>query len=744
VSADPSGSMTPSGGQSLVVDGVPVLWAPAPAPFTAGLVFGVGRRDESFVRGGLTHLVEHLAMSALGRTTLDCNASVDLTTTEFQASGRPERVADFLRRVCEALHDLPVDRLAVEAEVLRTENSAAIHVAVGALLAERYGGRGVGLAGYGEPAMTALTPQDVQDWAATRFVRGAAALWLSGPPPEGLVLPLPDGAAPPRVAQALRPIVTPALVEQPVDGAVALGAEVPRLPGLAAACRILADRLEDDLRHRRGLSYTVDTEHVALEADRRFVAVRADCREGQEALAARALWGGLARLADGGPTEAELAHDFEGLQEHVADPRALLAEIQAAAGALVTGVPHRGLDELLQEARSLAPEQVREAAQAIRAGALLGVSAGVELSLPGVTAVPQWSSDVVSGQVHRRRRLRSDAPRGARLVVGNDGVSEDLGGGELQTVRYADALALLELAPGEWTLVGADGVSIPLSAGDWRDGASALDRVRAAVPAELQVAAGALRTGPHRVLLLHAPPYAVGEGLWPSRSDAWLLQKQSWTVVVREQDEVEAYADAAGISAALGRRCAVLVLQQVHEELSVVVMHRGKERDRHVWSGEAHDPSVLAGVLDADLEQVAALLAEPGSPAEVLAAMTRTLGVPEQVAQVLAGVPVTQVPGFVHEPARGVRQSVAATMRGEYDPPDSRKLLHRLNRWERERPPAYRAFNAAAAVGQGVVAAVLASRARGQWSSRTTKHVTVWALAALGSLWSVRPPRPPR
>jgi hypothetical protein len=119
----------------------------------------------------------------------------------------------------------------------------------------------------------------------------------------------------------------------------------------------------------------------------------------------------------------------------------------------------------------------------------------------------------------------------------------------------------------------------------------------------------------------------VGEALWPSRSDAWLLQGESWTAVVREQDEVEAYASAAGMSAAMGRRRAVLLLEQASEELSVVVMHRGKERDRHVWTGDEHDPTVLAQVLDTDPDSVAELLADPGTPAEVLAALARVLGV---------------------------------------------------------------------------------------------------------------------
>lgn len=737
--ADHTGPPHAGGLQSLHVDGVPVLWAPVPGPFSAGLVFGVGRRDETFVGGGVTHLVEHLAMRAVGRTTLDCNASVDLSTTEFTATGRPERVVEFLRLVCEALGDLPVDGLAVEAHVLRTEDGSVVHPAVGALLAERYGGRGVGLAGYGEPATAALTAADVQRWATTRFVRGAAALWLTGPPPEGLRLPLPDGAAPLRIPQPVRPVSTPALVEQLVDGVVSVGAEVQRQPGLAAACRILSDRLEDDLRHRRGLSYAVLVDHLVVDADRRFVAVRADCRDGREAQAARALWSSLARLADDGPTAAELAHDREVLEEHLADPRAVLAEVQAAAGALVSGGQHVSAEELLREARSLTAEQVRSAARAVRDGALLGVPFGVEPAVPGLTAVPQHTADVVVGRVHPRRGVRSGAPRGARLVVGDDGVSVD--DGAPLTVRYAQAVGLLESTPGEWTLFGEDGVTVHLSPGDWRDGEAAVDRVRAAVPAELQVTAAQLRTDASRVLLLHAPPYAVGEALWPSRSDAWLLQTPAWTAVVREQDELEAYATAAGISAALGRRRAVLLLEQAHEELSLVVLRRGTERDRHVWTGDEHDPSPLAQVLGADPEQVRGLLAHPGPPAEVLAALTRVLGVPEQVAQVLAGVPVAQVPGFVHEPARGVRDSFRATMRGDYDPPDSRRLDHRLNRWERERPPAYRAVNAAAAAGQAVAAAVLASRAQGVWSRRTKALVAFFAVGAVGNLWSVRPPR---
>lgn len=220
-----------------------------------------------------------------------------------------------------------------------------------------------------------------------------------------------------------------------------------------------------------------------------------------------------------------------------------------------------------------------------------------------------------------------------------------------------------------------------------------------------------------------------------------MLATERWTLVVREQDEVEAYADAAGISAALGRRAAVLLLSQAHGELELVLLHRGKERDRHLWTGQEHDPSVLADVLGVDPDELGAVLAHPGSPAEVLAALTAALAIPEQTALVLSGVALEDVPGLVHERARGMRESIVAAARGEYDPPDSTALGHRLLRWERERPAAYRATNAVAAAAQAVGAGVLASRADGDWTSWPGALSAVLGLGALGSLWSTRPPK---
>src|SRR5829696_4350292 len=154
--------------QKAEVDGVPVFWTDGPAPLAAVLLFRVGARDEPFVRRGVTHLVEHLAMSRLGRRHHDHNASVDLAVTSFEAAGSAEAVTAFLADVCAALQDLPVDRLATERKVVAVEaRHGSGPVEMDLML--RFGMRGPGMAAVDPPAPDALDAATVRDWAARHF-----------------------------------------------------------------------------------------------------------------------------------------------------------------------------------------------------------------------------------------------------------------------------------------------------------------------------------------------------------------------------------------------------------------------------------------------------------------------------------------------------------------------------------------------------------------------------------------------
>ena len=105
------------------VAGVPVFVGQGPGPFVAGLVFRVGRADERAPRGGITHLVEHLALPAGRRQGVEFNGSVSSSTTSFWAAGERDAARDLLRDTTRSVRELPA-RLETERAILLTEASA--------------------------------------------------------------------------------------------------------------------------------------------------------------------------------------------------------------------------------------------------------------------------------------------------------------------------------------------------------------------------------------------------------------------------------------------------------------------------------------------------------------------------------------------------------------------------------------------------------------------------------------------
>ncbi len=713
------------------IDGVPVFVADGPPPLTAGLVFGVGRRDETFVHGGVTHLVEHLVMGALGRTTVEANASVDLAVTEFTATGSPERVADVLRAVCTALADLPTDRLAVDADVLRSERGLPVAPDTAVLLGELYGASGPGLAAMREPALRALTAEQVRAWARQRFVAGNAALWLAGPVPGELSLPLPVGPVPARAAWTRREPTTPAWTELPLEDRVALAAELPRTPADAATAGILRTRVEEELRARRGVAYAVELDRVPVDAERAVVVVSSDARPGESAVVARLLWREVQRLADEGPRPDELDHERALLAEHLADPRSDPEEARATARGLVSGAPVPTRPELHAAAERLDAGRVRAVAAALRDAAVLGVALGAEAPA-GLPRLPQWSADRVTGRVFRPAR-RSAAPRGARLVAGPEGVTSDLGEGRVSTVRWADAVGLVRSPGEEWTVVGRDGTGVALVAADWRDGAAAVDLARAAVPLGLQVTDDEVHDT-DGVLLLRAPGYRVQEAVGTSRDAVSLVDDGTWTAVAPD-GERPAEVRAASLGA-LTPRATALVLRRGHAELGYVLYRGGREVDRHRWGVLDGNPHLLATAIGRPLHDVARVLADTGAPDDVLARFAGLLGLGAPVAGALPDLLAGRaVEGLQRVEGRGLARGVRAAVRGDFAPPPGQGgLVDRWARLGRARPGWYRALNAVVGLALAPLAWVLLA------GGRVAPGVLV-ALLAAGSLAEVRPPR---
>ncbi|MGY1682848.1 hypothetical protein [Geodermatophilus sp. SYSU D01176] len=449
--------------QRIDIDGVPVFTADGPARTTAALVFGVGLRDETFATIEVTHLVEHLAMGALPKSHLRCNAVTDVDTTTFFATGRPEAVGAFLEGICRALADLPTERMELEVGVLQAENCSTAHSTLGGLWAARFGLAGPGLAVADGPGPEYLTAETVRAHARRWFVRGNAALWCAGPLPADLRLPLPDGPRPERPVPCPRPQTGPVWTKGHGAGVgLLLSAGGAGDPALTVGVEVLKERLRDTARHGRGLSYSVDSMALELAGDRREVAVVVDARQGQDDAVAGLLWQAYTELCGSGPTAAELAHAVAGFEEELdADERAVVeSELADAACCAVGGLPFRPVQDVLEAWREVTPDRVAAALRGTQPTAILYVPEEVDYAGPGGAVERRYvcnlQTELPVGQTFRPSALARLLSRGnsrLALVVGERELAHRDSDGDVHSIPWELVEAALPTQDGRAVVV---------------------------------------------------------------------------------------------------------------------------------------------------------------------------------------------------------------------------------------------------------------------------------------------------
>ncbi|MET8254617.1 insulinase family protein [Micromonospora sp. NPDC005197] len=470
------------------IDGVPVRWKQGPAPLSATLLFGCGARDETFRTIGVTHLIEHLVMSTLPRLHHEHNASVDLHVTEFTATGRPEQIVAFLAAVCDGLRALPLDRLEKEAGVLAAEGGHCTDPTTAALLTQRLGVQGAGLAPWTGPGYDRLTPEQIREYAARWFVAGNAVLLLTGPPPEGLRLPLPAGPRPDHLAPTPVATAEPIWCEHlvPSVGVSLVGDDDA---AMVLGCQVLSQRLEQIARRTHGLSYEVGGDVVLLGNGQQLVTVTVDAREGQEPQVAALLWEELNRLATEGPTAAELAEECAAAREMIEDPRAVEAYLHRSGFRELLGLPQITPEQRLADFLAVTPEDVRVRFQAALPSAHLVVPCGVTLSLPGLTEggcprLPEQPEGRVFHPPMLAKVLAREA-RGLRLILTDDGVALRDPDGDVHLVRFDEVVGVEEDGVAR-TVFGRNGCHILVDPDMFRGAERAVRAVDAAVPASLR------------------------------------------------------------------------------------------------------------------------------------------------------------------------------------------------------------------------------------------------------------------
>jgi hypothetical protein len=446
------------------VDGVPTLIAPTAGQMHAGLVFRVGRADETLARSGLTHLLEHLVLFPLGLTDYHYNGSTGAVTTSFHTAGSNEDVATFLTNVCNSLAALPLHRLEIEKSIVRTEWSSRTSSISEPLALWRYGARSYGLLGYPEPGIHALTADDVLRWCATWFTRENAVLWIAGDAvPAGLRLNLPSG-------QRYRvPAPTSALPVRPAffrEGhkAVAFETVVRRTPAVPIYAEVLERTLFRDLRQEAGVSYSANAiSDPRGDGSSTMIAV-VDALPDKLGAAVGGFVDSLAKLTVGRIERADIASYLAKAQDAVRHPDAEAGTLSSAAFELLTGQPVRGLEERMAEIAAVTVEDVHAVAVEAMRDALFLVPEGHSADWAGFTAAPTHSASAVSGIPFPRLGSGSGpAPDGVglTLLVGAEGVTT-MRGTAPATVRFDEVAAMLAWPDGGRQLIGYDGLAVPV------------------------------------------------------------------------------------------------------------------------------------------------------------------------------------------------------------------------------------------------------------------------------------------
>lgn len=446
------------------IDGVPVVQADVPGPLRALLMFGVGKTHETLLHNGITHLVEHLAIYALGEQPHFSNGSVRTSITSFDTAGEPADVVRFLDGVSRALRELPVERLESEIRVLETESSRRPSGVASNLLLWRYGPNGPGLWAYDELAVRTVDGASLQRWADTMFTRENAVLVLSGAAPEGLSLDLASGHR--QQVPALTDVLPgfPAWFEHQASDTAALG-HLPRSVESMAYCYALRTRLVDVLRRQLGVAYSPAVEYDPYDATTALLWVTADSHPDHVVSVAQTVLSTVLGLAqDGVPEDAVDA--FRTLSRQArATPEYALSLAYGTALDILLGRETEPPEVQVARVESLTTSAVSDIAAAAPATLLYGAPRGAALD-PWVLRAPTTSLDAaVTGPQHYSLVPGS----GSVLVRSRAGVSI-VNGSHASTVRFDRVRAALAWPDGRRTLFSSDGLTLVVEPRLWNRG----------------------------------------------------------------------------------------------------------------------------------------------------------------------------------------------------------------------------------------------------------------------------------
>lgn len=475
------------------LDGIPLFHIPTPGSTILSLSFRVGRADEPVVLGGMTHLAEHLILTAIDDVFDHANGTTEPYRVTFITRGSPGHVSTFLRDVCRAITSPRLARMHQEARVLRTEGQGKSGMAMGLRMTwMRTGYQGIGTAGLPEFFLDRLDEARLRAWIEQHFVAGNAVIWIAGDLPDDLVVDLPPGPrTPPPTVDVIDGLETPTALMDEAPG-VAAGFFVERSSATTAGLAGMQRQLTKRLRVDRGLGYEIGADYTAASVDRAFASIWATCLPEAAPEVQQNLLETIDDIAARGPSPDELSRDYQEFLREMADPRSVPGRLDRHARNVLLG--HDPTPEpvttILDERWRLESEHVAAAwKQARDTMILLLPPTGVDPQRP-LARYPGPATDrMEAGRTYellpttKRRFRRNDT--GIVLAPGRVGVAIDAPDGQrIRGMRWADVVGIIRES-GSRSLISRDGSVLHIAQTDWRDGQGAIRELDRHSPADL-------------------------------------------------------------------------------------------------------------------------------------------------------------------------------------------------------------------------------------------------------------------